>query len=286
MALAAPVESQKPATSVESQQPVNSVQPRKPTALEAVDGQAADADRLVLDHLGLARKLAFKYSGRGEPVEELIQVAMVGLVQAAHRFDPERGSPFVSYAIPTILGEIRRHFRDHTWAVHIPRPVHDLYHAILQADDRLAGKLQRSPTVRELAAELEVSEEEVIEAQESGSAYRALSLDSPTGDSDDDGHTLGDLIGGDDTALERVDNREAVRRVLPHVPFRERRILHLRFFKDRTQAQIAEELGMSQMHVSRLLTMTLAKIREAALEEDATGAYPQWPTPRTRRKAS
>jgi RNA polymerase sigma-B factor len=253
-------------------------------------GQAEAPDwraQLVLDHLFLARKLANRYSGRGEPVDELVQVAMVGLVQAANRFDPDRGSPFTAYAVPTILGELRRHFRDYCWSVHIPRPLHDLYHAMLQANDRLTAKLQRTPTVRELAEHLEVGEDQIIQAQESASAYSALSLDGPVASADgadSDNLPLGDLLGSDDAALDRVEQREAVRDVLAEVPAREAKILKLWFFGDRTQAQIAEEMGMSQMHVSRLLAMTLANIRAAVLDENHGPI--KWPSPRRRRKAS
>ncbi|MEQ4204189.1 SigB/SigF/SigG family RNA polymerase sigma factor [Actinopolymorpha sp. B9G3] len=252
-------------------------------------GQAAAPDwraQLVLDHLYLARRLANRYSGRGEPVDELVQVAMVGLVQAANRFDPDRGSPFTAYAVPTILGELRRHFRDYCWSVHIPRPLHDLYHAVLQANDRLTGKLQRTPTVRELAAHLDVGEDQIVQAQESASAYSALSLDVPASadGTDSDSLPLRDLLGSEDTALDRVEQREAVRDVLAEVPPREAKILTLWFFGDRTQAQIAEEMGMSQMHVSRLLAMTLANIRSAVLDENHGPI--RWPSPRQRRKAS
>ncbi|MEQ7127347.1 SigB/SigF/SigG family RNA polymerase sigma factor [Actinopolymorpha sp. B11F2] len=253
-------------------------------------GQAAAPDwraQLVLDHLYLARRLANRYSGRGEPVDELVQVAMVGLVQAANRFDPDRGSPFTAYAVPTILGELRRHFRDYCWSVHIPRPLHDLYHAVLQANDRLTGELQRTPTVRELAEHLDVGEDQIVQAQESASAYSALSLDGPAASADgtdSDSPPLRDLLGSEDTALDRVEQREAVRDVLAEVPPREAKILTLWFFGDRTQAQIAEEMGMSQMHVSRLLAMTLANIRSAVLDENHGPI--RWPSPRQRRKAS
>ena len=257
---------------------------RTPTPYAQI-GDPDGASKLVLDHLGLARKLAFRYAGRGEPLDELTQVAMVGLVQAANRFDPERGPSFVSFAVPTILGEIRRHFRDHCWAVHVPRPLHDLYYAVLQANDRLSGTLKRAPSVRELAEELEVSEAEIVEAQESGHAYAALSLDGPaSGGDDDESSPLGELLGTEDGGLTHVENREAVRRILAQVPPRERRILLLWFFGERTQAQIAEELGMSQMHVSRLLAMTLLKVRTAILDDQA--APIEWPTPRPRQKAS
>jgi RNA polymerase sigma-B factor len=266
---------------------ISSVRDRSETSPAASEWRA----ELVLDHLSLARKLANRYAGRGEPVDELVQVAMVGLVQAANRFDPDHGAPFTAYAVPTILGELRRHFRDYCWSVHLPRPLHDLYHAVLQANDRLTGKLQRAPTVRELAADLDVGEDQIIQAQESAAAYSALSLEGPAtsasasdGSDGSDGVQLGDLLGSEDTAIGRVEQREAVRHVLADVPPRESKILTLWFYGDRTQAQIAEEMGMSQMHVSRLLAMTLANIRAAVLEENHGPI--KWPIPRRRRKAS
>ncbi|HEY6739480.1 MAG TPA: SigB/SigF/SigG family RNA polymerase sigma factor [Actinopolymorphaceae bacterium] len=242
------------------------------------------AHELVLQHLDLARKLAARYSGRGQPLDELTQVAMLGLVQAANRFDPERGTNFVSYAIPTILGELRRYFRDQCWAVRIPRPLHDLYHASTAAQERLSAQLGRSPTAREVAADLDVPEEDVLHALESGSAYSALSLDAPAPNADDNADNarpLAESIGDDDETLDRIEQREAVRQILATVPHRERRILVLWFFGNRTQTQIAEELGISQMHVSRLLASTLARIRTAVL--DPGGEPIHWPTPRQRR---
>lgn len=253
-------------------------QPAKSEA-ESQDGQ----DRLVLEHLGLARKLANRYAGRGEPLEELTQVAMLGLVQAAQRFDPDRGTSFSSFAVPTILGEIRRYFRDQCWAVRVPRPVHDLYLEIQRAQDHLTTELQRAPTVRELARKLRATEEQIIEAQEGGMAYTAMSLDAPERSNDADGWTLGDKVGGDDDRLELLEDRETVRDLLRQVPDRERTILVRCFYGNRTQAEIAKELGISQMHVSRLLANTLAKLRRAALDPD--GAQITWPARRPNRRA-
>lgn len=250
--------------------------PRRPPSSDDPN----DRDRLVLDHLGLAQKLASRYAGRGEPLEELTQVAMLGLVQAARRFDCERGTRFSSFAVPTILGEIRRYFRDQCWAVRVPRPVHDLYLEIQRAQDHLTIELQRAPTVRELARRLNATEERIIEAQEGGQAYAAMSLDAPERSSESDGWALGDTVGGYDTQLEVLEDREAVRTLLGQVPERERTILVRYFYGNRTQAEIAKELGISQMHVSRLLANTLAKLRRAALEP---GVEITWPTRRPRR---
>jgi len=211
---------------------------------------------------------------------------MLGLVQAADRFDADRGTKFSSFAVPTILGELRRHFRDHCWAVHIPRPLHDRYHQVSHATEQLTTTLQRPPTVRELAVAVGVREEEILEAQESANAYSAISLDGPTSTDDSGGETsLGDILGGEDGELDRIEKREAVRPVMATVPPRERRILELWFFRGKTQAEIADELGMSQMHVSRLLATTLDNVR-AVVFEDKTADQLEWPTPRPRRKAS
>jgi RNA polymerase sigma-B factor len=241
------------------------------------------SDRLVVEHLELARKLAYRYAGRGEPVEELVQVAMLGLVQAAKRYDPDRGNGFVPYAVPTILGEIRRYFRDQCWAVRVPRPLHDLYRDILTARDRLSAVLERSPTPAELAEELEVTQDEILRALECGTAYGAASLDAPEAGasaSEDGGRTLGETIGSEDDELDVVEQREAVRDILNQLPERERRIIVLRYFGERTQAQIADELGISQMHVSRLLSSTIDRIRSAIQSDTPQPLH--WPTPRNR----
>jgi RNA polymerase sigma-B factor len=235
---------------------------------------------LIEEHMELARRLAYRYARRGEPVEELVQVAMLGLVQAAKRYDPELGNGFVPFAIPTILGEIRRHFRDRCWAVRIPRPLHDLHRRMLPARERLSARLSRSPTPRELADELGVTQEEILEVLECATAYNAVSLDAPAPSADDDdGRTLGDMVGLDDNQVEFVERREAVRNALAQLPARERRLLALRYYGERTQEEIAEELGISQMHVSRLLTSTLALLRSAVLDDEAEPIH--WPVPRS-----
>jgi len=238
--------------------------------------------RLISEHLELARNLAHRYAGRGEPVEELVQVAMLGLVRAAKRYDPERGNGFVPFAVPTILGELRRYFRDQCWAVRIPRPLHDLYREILSIREQLTNDLGRSPRPRELADALEVSEDQVLQALECSTAYSAMSLDSPESDSEDAGRTLGETIGEEDNRIDLIERREAVRKALAQVPPRQRRILILRFYGERTQAEIAEELGISQMHVSRLLSSTLELIRQAVQEDRAEPI--RWPVPRSRKR--
>lgn len=224
-------------------------------------------DRLIESHTGLARRLAHRYVNRGEPIEDLIQVAMVGLVNAARRYDPERGSDFVRYAVPTILGELRRHFRDACWTVRVPRGLQELTLRVQATDDSMSSELGRSPTGIEIAERLDVSEEEVNAAVDAGHAYSATSLDAPVVSDDPDGPTLGDQIGNNDTATDTVEAREATNEVLAHLPERERRVLTLRFFGERTQREIADELNISQMHVSRLLARTLTRLRDHLVED-------------------
>lgn len=225
------------------------------------------ADRLIESHIGLARRLAHRYINRGEPIEDLIQVAMVGLVNAAQRYDPDRGSDFVRYAVPTILGELRRHFRDACWTVRVPRGLQELTLRVQSTDDSLSNELGRSPSVGEVADRLDVSEDEVMAAIDAGRAYSATSLDAPIGNDDPDGPTLGDQLGDDDSATVTVEAREATNEVLSHLPERERRVLTLRYFGERTQREIAEELNISQMHVSRLLARTLTRLRDHLVED-------------------
>lgn len=224
------------------------------------DRRAVNA--LVEQHVPLARRIAGRYAGRGEPLEDLVQVAMLGLVKAAQRFDPELGSEFPRYAVPTILGELRRHFRDACWAVRVPRGLQELTLRVQGSIDQLSRELGRSPTVAELADRLEVTEDEVLEALEAGSAYSATSLDAPAMKDEPDGPSIGERLGDEEDLIEGVEAREAVRKVLAQLPARERRMLTLRFFGERTQREIADELHISQMHVSRLLTRTLTRLRD------------------------
>jgi RNA polymerase sigma-B factor len=223
-------------------------------------------DALVTAHLPLARHIARRFANRGERVEDLVQVATVGLIQAVDRFDPARGVEFLSFAIPTIMGEVRRYFRDQSWAVRVPRRLKELHLAINAAVGELSQKTGRAPTATELAAHLGLSREAVLEGLEAGNAYQSTSLDLPVGL--DSGQTLGDTLGGDDAALAAVENREALIPLLAQVPPRERRVLALRFFANMTQTQIAQEIGVSQMHVSRLLSTTLARLREGMLSDE------------------
>ena len=220
--------------------------------------------------LPLAGRLASRYRGRGEPLEDLVQVARLGLLKAIDRYDPERGS-FTAYAVITISGEIKRHFRDRTWGVHVPRRVQDLSLEASHAAMVLTNELSRSPTVTEIAERLAVSEEAVLEALESSAGYSPASLNAPVRGGAGTGE-FGDMLGSADVDLESVDDKITVAGLLLRLPARERQMLAMRFYGNRTQAEIAAELGISQMHVSRLLSRALAWLREAMLSD----ATPRW----------
>jgi RNA polymerase sigma-B factor len=213
---------------------------------------------LVERHLPLVRHFARRYTGRGEPLDDLLQAGALGLVKAVDRFDPGRGLEFSTYAAPTILGEIRRHFRDRTWAVHVHRGLQELSAEITRYAAELTQELDRAPRVAELAARSGRTEEEVIEALACAAAYSADSLEAPAGED----RTLGDTVGSEDQALVDVELHESLGPALATLTDRERRILQLRFYGNQTQSQIAAQLGISQMQVSRLLTRTLARLRE------------------------
>ncbi|MEJ2870745.1 RNA polymerase sigma factor SigF [Actinomycetospora sp. OC33-EN08] len=222
-------------------------------------------DRLVQGYLPLARHIARRFSQRGEPQEDLEQVATVGLIHAVDRFSPDRGSDFLSYAVPTITGEVRRYFRDKAWSTRVPRRLKDLRLAIGSAMPSLSQELGRAPTAGELAARLSKPREEILEALEAANAYRSSSLDDMLVDDPSSGR-LADVLGTDDDELTQVEHRETVQPALRRLPERERTIVMLRFFGGMTQTQIAERVGVSQMHVSRLLTRTLATLRQELSE--------------------
>nr|WP_097268867.1 RNA polymerase sigma factor SigF [Streptomyces sp. TLI_55] len=233
------------------------------------DGSPEYADlrnKLVRMHLPLVEHLARRFRNRGEPLDDLTQVATIGLIKSVDRFDPERGVEFSTYATPTVVGEIKRHFRDKGWAVRVPRRLQELRLALTTATAELSQQHGRSPTVHELAEKLAISEEEVLEGLESANAYSTLSLDVP--DTDDESPAVADTLGAEDEALEGVEYRESLKPLLEDLPPREKRILLLRFFGNMTQSQIAQEVGISQMHVSRLLARTLAQLREKLLVEE------------------
>ncbi|AZQ40691.1 MULTISPECIES: RNA polymerase sigma factor SigF [Streptomyces] len=223
-------------------------------------------NKLVRMHLPLVEHLARRFRNRGEPLDDLTQVATIGLIKSVDRFDPERGVEFSTYATPTVVGEIKRHFRDKGWAVRVPRRLQELRLALTTATAELSQQHGRSPTVHELAEKLSISEEEVLEGLESANAYSTLSLDVP--DTDDESPAVADTLGAEDEALEGVEYRESLKPLLEDLPPREKRILLLRFFGNMTQSQIAQEVGISQMHVSRLLARTLAQLREKLLVEE------------------
>ncbi|MBB0231292.1 SigB/SigF/SigG family RNA polymerase sigma factor [Streptomyces calidiresistens] len=223
-------------------------------------------DRLVRMHLPLVEHLARRFRNRGEPLDDLTQVATIGLIKSVDRFDPERGVEFSTYATPTVVGEIKRHFRDKGWAVRVPRRLQELRLSLSAATAELSQLHGRAPTVHELAERLNTSEEEVLEGLESANAYSTLSLDVP--DTDDESPAVADTLGAEDDALEGVEYRESLKPLLEELPPREKKILMLRFFGNMTQSQIAQEVGISQMHVSRLLARTLAQLREKLLVEE------------------
>ena len=229
----------------------------------AVSRDPALRDQLIEAHLGLAEYLARRFSNRGEPLDDLVQVASVGLLKAVDRFEPDRGVEFSTYATHTVVGELKRHFRDKGWAVRAPRRMQELYLRLGKVVANLSQELGRSPTIPELAQEAQVSEEEVLEALEAGQAYRFASLDAPS-PGEDEGDTMGAQLGSEDPGLIDAEHRATLSPLLSKLPAREQTILHLRFFEGLTQSEIASRLGISQMHVSRLLARSLAQLRDAA----------------------
>ena len=220
-------------------------------------------DQLIEAHLGLAEYLARRFANRGEPLDDLVQVASLGLVKAVERFDPARGLEFTTFATPTIVGELKRHFRDKGWAVRVPRRVQELHLRVTRVIDDLALELGRSPTVQEIAQRAGTTEDEVIEAIDAGSAYRSASLDAGRSDDDESPGLLGQL-GESDPELARAERRAALGPLISELPEREQVMLYLRFYEGLTQSEIAKRLGISQMHVSRLLSRSLQQLRELA----------------------
>ena len=238
---------------------------RDPLSSDAAHEAARDS--LVHLHLPLVEHCARRFRNRGEPYEDLVQVGTIGLLKSIDRFDLERGVEFSTYATPTIIGEIKRYFRDKGWAIRVPRRLQELRMHIGAASAELTQRLGRSPTPRELAELIGCSVEDILEGIESSNAYSTLSLDA-SDDSEDGSPTMLDAIGIDDEGLEHVEIRESIKPLLDRLGAREKKILLLRFFKNMTQSQIAEEIGVSQMHVSRLLTRTLEQLR-TSLEVDS-----------------
>jgi RNA polymerase sigma-B factor len=220
---------------------------------------ATERDEKVLAHLPLVRSLARRYANRGEPLEDLVQVGVIGLIKAIDRFDPSRGLELSTFATPTILGEIRRHFRDRTWSTRVPRSLKELAVRIDRCTEPLSHRLGRAPKPSELAAELGVGKNEIIDALAARESRHGRPLDSPYGD---EGLALSETLGELAADFEQVERHELLRPFVEALPARERAILMLRFFEDRTQTEIADRLGISQMHVSRLLSRTLAQLRQ------------------------
>ncbi|WP_149100752.1 RNA polymerase sigma factor SigF, partial [Actinoplanes teichomyceticus] len=217
-------------------------------------------ERAVEAWLPLARHLAHRYAGRGEPTDDLSQVAFLGLIKAIDRFEPGHGVEFTAFAIPTIIGELKRHFRDTTWSVRVPRRLQEMRLAITAANNTLTHTLGRAPTVADIAAHLRVSEEDVLEGLEGARAYHSTSLSTPIGQ-EGAGTTLGDTLGGADRGFDAAEARIALAPAMAALNEREQRIVTLRFYGNLTQSQIAEQVGVSQMHVSRLLTRALATLK-------------------------
>jgi RNA polymerase sigma-B factor len=242
--------------------------------LAPVNGDGPDPDaraELIERFLPLARQLARRYQRADEPLDDLIQVASVGLVKAIDRFDPSRDIAFSSFAVPTILGEIKRHFRDRTWSVRVPRDLQELTLKVDRVVTELSHDLHRSPSVSEIARQAGVGDEQVLEALEASGAYRATSLSAPRGTEDDQSLTLGDTLGDDDAGFALAEHRATLDRLLQTISAREREVLYLRFQEDLTQVEIGDRIGVSQMQVSRLIRQAIARLRAAASVPEPAG---------------
>jgi len=233
-------------------------------------GDPAAQEALVRRFMPLARSLARRYDRSSEPFDDLLQVASLGLLKALDRFDPGLGHPFASFAVPTILGEMRRHFRDAGWSVHVPRGSQELALKVRDAQERLANERGRAPTANQLAEYLELGIEDVLDALQAIQAYQALSLDAPRPGATDEAMSYGDSMGQEDERYELVELDATISAVLSQVPPRERLILKMRFVEDLTQTEIAAQVGISQMQVSRLLRRSLDQLR--ALTRDSAQA--------------
>ena len=231
-------------------------------ALEAGTSEHEQIRAVLIErHLPLVGFMARKFADRGEPLDDLIQVGTIGLIKAIDRFEISKGFEFSTFATPTIVGEIKRHFRDKTWAVRVPRRLQELGASVTKATNELTHKLDRSPTPKEIAKHLGITVDEVAEALESNAAYSTVSLDVTS----DTSTSIGDTFGALDEALEGVEYRESLKPLLAELDDREKRILQMRFFENLSQSQIAAELGISQMHVSRILNKVLSHLREGLI---------------------
>jgi RNA polymerase sigma-B factor len=233
-----------------------------------------DREMLVERFLPLARQLARRYQRPDEPFDDLFQVACLGLINAIDRFSLEREVAFSSYAVPTILGEIKRYFRDRTWSVRVPRDLQDLALKVDRAVSELGLELHRKPTVDEIGAKVGTDDEHVLEALEASGAYRATSLQTPWGADEDSGDTLGDVIGVDERGFALAEDRATVEHIMRVITPREREVLRLRFAEDLTQAEIGERIGLSQMQVSRIIRQALGRLRSYATAQEGEHAHP------------
>lgn len=234
--------------------------------LERIPGDRTARDELVAKFQPLAEYFARRFAGRGEPFEDLRQVANIGLLSAIDRFDPGREVRFATYAAATIVGELKRHLRDKAWAIRVPRQLQELALRMNVVIPQLSQELGRAPTVDELAARLDATPEEVLEAREAAQAYSTTSLDTPI---NEEGRSPVETVGDTDPSLEIVERWTAIGPSIRDLPERERRVLYMRFFSGMTQSEIADEIGVSQMHVSRILAHTLERLRTAVLDEPA-----------------
>lgn len=220
-------------------------------------------ERIVARCLPLADHVASHFARRGEGHDDLVQVARLGLMNAVNRFDPAKGPSFIGFAVPTMMGEVRRYFRDYSWGMRVPRRLRELHVQISRTTSELSQRLGRAPTAGELSQVLEVPHEEIVECLVAGDAYRLDSLDAPIGaDSSGTPRSVADSVGGVDPQMDHITNREALRVVINALPQREREVLQMRFFESMTQSQIAERIGVSQMQVSRILASTLRSLRD------------------------
>ena len=228
------------------------------------DGDPVAREQLVERFLPLARQLARRYQRGGEQLDDLVQVASLGLLKAIDRFDPARETAFSSFAVPTILGELKRHFRDKGWSVRVPRDLQELAVKVDKVADEMSRELGRSPTPAEISERVGATLEQVLEAREASGAYRAVSLDRPRTDSDEEGDSYADAVGADDPGFKIAEAAATVERLMRVLSEREREVLRLRFEEDLTQSEIGARVGVSQMHVSRLIRQSIARLRDEA----------------------
>jgi RNA polymerase sigma-B factor len=253
------------------ERPIRSVSEYDLLRMVRLDGDKVAREELITRYLPLVRSLARRFMSRGQPLEDLIQVGSIGLIKAIDRFDLDRGVELSTYATPTILGEIKRYFRDKGWAVKVPRALQDLNVRLNRVVEHMTVDLQRSPTIAELAAATQVSEEEVVEALESGRAYTSVSIFSGGASEDEESMELLDCLGQEEPAYDLFEQRRVLAPAMERLDPRERLILHLRFFEGMTQTQVAARIGISQMHVSRLIRKSIDSLRETMVEQQAPG---------------